>query len=57
MKTVIGFVCGVVGFALAVAMFLVGVAAGFALGVGDKVNVTPKTDKTGCSKWYEKKEG
>lgn len=54
MKTVIGFVCGVVGFLLAVVTFLVGVAAGFALGVSDKVNVTPKT--TGYSKWYEKKE-
>ena len=56
MKTVIGFVCGVVGFLLAVVTFLVGVAAGFALGVSDKVNVTPKTNKTSYSTWYEKKE-
>lgn len=56
MKTVIGFVCGVVGMILAVVTFLAGVAAGFALGVSDKVNVTPKTNKTQYSKWYEKKE-
>lgn len=31
MNAVIGFVCGVVGFALAVVMFIVGVLAGFSL--------------------------
>lgn len=59
MKTVIGFVCGIVGFLLAVVTFLVGVAAGFSLGVSDKVSVTPKTNKTSYtsySKRYEKKE-
>lgn len=56
MKTVIGFVCGIVGFLLAVAMYLAGVVSGFVLGVSDKVTVTPKTNKTSYSKWYEKKE-
>ena len=39
MKTVIGFVCGVIGFILAVATFVAGLIAGFAFGISDKVNV------------------
>ena len=57
MKAAIGFVCGVVGMILAVVTFLAGIAVGIALGVSDNVNVTPKTNKTQYSKWYEKKEG
>lgn len=39
MKTVIGFVCGVIGFILAVATFVTGLVAGIALGTSDKVTV------------------
>ena len=50
MKTVIGFVCGVVGFILAVATFVAGIVSGIAIGTSDKVTVTKtgsdgKTDK------------
>ena len=46
MKTVIGFVCGVVGFILAVATFVAGIVAGIAIGTSDKVTVT-KTGSDG----------
>ena len=42
MKTVIGFVCGVVGFVSAVIVFVLGVVAGFKLGISDKVSVNKK---------------
>ena len=40
MKTVIGFVCGVIGFVLAVATFVAGIVAGIAIGASNKVTVT-----------------
>ena len=42
MKTVIGFVCGVVGLVFGFAMFVLGVAFGFKLGISDKVTVEKK---------------
>lgn len=42
MKTVIGFVCGVVGFVSAIVVFVLGVAFGFKLGISDKVTVEKK---------------
>ena len=46
MKTVIGFVCGVIGFVLAVATFVAGIVAGIALCTSDKITVT-KTGSDG----------
>ena len=40
MKTVIGFVCGVIGMILAVAAFVMGFVSGIAFGISDKVTVT-----------------
>ena len=40
MKTVIGFVCGVIGMILAVAAFVVGFVSGVTFGISDKVTVT-----------------
>ena len=42
MKTVIGFVCGVVGLVFGFAMFVLGVVFGFKLGISDKVTVEKK---------------
>ena len=42
MKTVIGFVCGVVGLVFGFVMFVLGVAFGFKLGISDKVTVEKK---------------
>lgn len=42
MKTVIGFVCGVVGLVFGFAMFVLGVAFGFKLGISDKATVEKK---------------
>ena len=44
MKTVIGFVCGVVGFVSAIIVFVLGVVIGFKLGISDKVSVDKKED-------------
>lgn len=46
MKTVIGFVCGVIGMILAIAAFVMGLVSGISLGVSDKVTVT-KTGSDG----------
>lgn len=42
MKTVIGFVCGVVGLVFGFVMFVLGIAFGFKLGISDKVTVEKK---------------
>lgn len=39
MKIVIGLVCGVVGFALAVVTFIVGVVAGVALSISESEKI------------------
>lgn len=58
MKTVIGFVCGVVGFALAVVMFIVGVIAGFSFGISEKVNAEKKKPEyRGYFKWQNDQKG
>ena len=54
MKTVIGFVCGVVGFVSAVIVFVLGVVAGFKRGISDKVSVNKKNPDPDCN--MEKKE-
>ena len=61
MKTVIGFVCGVVGFVSAIVVFLHGVVLGFKLGISDKVTADKKNSKPDYSMFrtnsnYEKKE-
>lgn len=59
MKAAIGFVCGVVGFVSAIIVFVLGVVAGFKLGISDKVSVDKKNSKPDYSMFrtnYEKKE-
>lgn len=43
MKTVIGFVCGIVGMVLAVGMFLLGALSGIAVTLMDEKDKTLKT--------------
>lgn len=43
MKTVIGFVCGIVGMVLAVGMFLLGAVSGIAVTLMDEKDKTLKT--------------
>ena len=59
MKTVIGFVCGVVGFVSAIIVFVLGVVIGFKLGISDKVSVDKKNPDPDYNMFranYEKKE-
>ena len=59
MKTVIGFVCGVVGFVSAIIVFVLGVVLGFKLGISDKVSVDKKNPDPDYNMFranYEKKE-
>lgn len=43
MKTVIGFVCGIVGMVLAIGMFLLGAVSGIAVKLMDEEDKTLKT--------------
>lgn len=57
MKTVIGFVCGIVGMVLAVGMFLLGALSGIAVTLMDEKDKTLKTKpKYSYADWAKQKE-